>query len=73
MRFEQRDGELNVRQIGAAVVRPEGVGIVVEFGPADGPPLTRLLLSKSEATHLSAALRGVIGGRDEEIILVEDA
>lgn len=72
MRFEQRDGDLIARPIGAAVVRPEGVGIVVEFGPADGPPLMRLVLSKSEATQLSAAVRGVLGGRDEEIILVEE-
>ena len=71
MRFEQRDGEHVVRPVGAAVVRPEGVGIVVEFGPADGPPLTRLVLSKSEATQLSAALRGVLGGRAEQVILVE--
>lgn len=73
MRFEQRDGEPGIRPIGAAVVRPAGAGIVIDFGPADGPPLIRLALSKSEATQLSAALRGVLGGRDEEIILVEES
>jgi hypothetical protein len=72
MRIEMMDGELTVRPVGAAVVRPDETGVVVEFGPADGPPLTKLRLSKQEANQLSAALKAVINGREEEIILVED-
>lgn len=66
------DGELSIRPVGAAVVRPDTPGVVVELGPADGPALTRLRLSAREATQLSNALKSVINGRDEEIILVEE-
>jgi hypothetical protein len=72
MRLEQRDGALSTRQVGAAVVRPEGMSIFVELGPADGPPHTRVILSKNEATQLVSALRGVLAGRSEEIILTEE-
>jgi hypothetical protein len=72
MRIEQRDGEFAVRQIGAAVVRSEAAGVVVELGPADGPPLTRLILTKSEATQLGSVLRRVLGGRKEQVILIEE-
>jgi hypothetical protein len=72
VRIEIMDGETTIRPVGAAVVRPDLKGVVVEFGPADGPALTRLRLSSQEATQLSNALRAVINGRDEEIILVED-
>lgn len=72
MRIEMMDGELTVRPVGAAVVRPDGTGVMVEFGPADGPALTKLRLSQQEAKQLSAALNSVLNGREEEIILVED-
>ncbi|MCC6793231.1 MAG: hypothetical protein IT336_16220 [Thermomicrobiales bacterium] len=72
MRIELLDGEPSTRLVGAAVVRPDRAGIVVDFGPADGPPLTHLRLSIAEAKRLSAALKAVVDGRDEEILLVED-
>lgn len=72
MRLEILDGDRISRQVGAAVVRPDGIALTLEFGPADGPAITRLVLSKSEAKQLVAALRGVLAGRDEEIILVEE-
>jgi hypothetical protein len=72
MRIESMDGELTLRLVGAAVVRSDRQGLVVEFGPADGPPLTKLRLSTSEAKQLGAALKAVIDGRDEAVILVEE-
>jgi hypothetical protein len=66
------DGVTTVRPVGAAVVRADSKNVVVEFGPADGPPLARLHLSAREATQLSNALKTVINGRNEEILLVED-
>lgn len=72
MRLEIIDDELVVRPVGAAVVRSKPSGVVVEFGPADGPPLVRLLLTKAEVSQLGNALKSVLNGRSEEIILVED-
>jgi hypothetical protein len=72
MRFEIMDGEMTVRPVGAAVVRPDVTGVMIEFGPADGPPLTKLRLSTQEANRLSTALKAVINGRDEEILLVDE-
>lgn len=72
MRFEMLDGDQIHRQVGATVVRPDGIGLALEFGPADGPAVTRLIVSKSEATRLVAALRAVLNGRAEEIILAEE-
>jgi hypothetical protein len=72
MRLEFIDDDPIVRPIGAAVVRPDTTGVVVELGPADGPPLARLQLTKDEVTQLGNALKAVVNGRSEAIILVED-
>jgi hypothetical protein len=73
VRIEIMDSETSIRPAGAAVVKPDvRGGVVVEFGPADGPPMTRLRLSKREANQLGNALKAVINGRDEEILLVEE-
>jgi hypothetical protein len=72
MRLEIIDDEPIVRPVGAAVVRPHATGVVVELGPADGPPLARLRLTKDEVTQLGNALKAVVNGRSEAIILVED-
>jgi len=72
MRFEKRVNEALTRIIGAAVVRPDGSGLVIEFGPADGPPHIVLRMSKNEAAQLIAGLRSVSAGGDEEIILTEE-
>ena len=59
--------------VGAAVVRPAPNGLVVlEFGPADGPPIVRLTLSDAEALRLSATVAAVINGGDEQILIVDD-
>ncbi len=59
--------------IGAAVVRPEGNGgIVLELGPADGPPHLRLLLTNAEAMRLSATVRGVASGDSEQVLIVDE-
>ena len=71
MRYEQRESEALTHQIGAAVVRPDGSGLVVEFGPADGPPHILLRMTKHEASQLIAGLRSVMSGGAEEIILIE--
>lgn len=72
MRWELLNGEEIVRQIGAAVVRDDTGGMVLEFGPADGPPTTRLRLSAAEAHRLVAAVKAVANGKHEEIILADD-
>lgn len=72
MRIELLDGELSIRPAGAAVVRAVETGVIIDFGPADGPPLSRLRLTSGEATQLSAALKSVASGKHEEIILVEE-
>jgi hypothetical protein len=72
VRIEIMDGQLMARPIGAAVVRPNHNGVVVELGPADGPPLTRIFLSKDEASQVRKALHAVLNGRNEEIILVDE-
>ena len=61
------------RDIGAAVVRQHpGGGMVLELGPADGPPHVRLTLSTEEATRLTGAIQAVSGGRGEAIVMVDD-
>ena len=61
------------RQVGAAVVRPSPTGgVLLELGPADGPPHVRLTLSAEEATRLSATVHAVAHGGSEAILLVED-
>jgi hypothetical protein len=69
MRIELLDGQPATRVLGGAVVRADAAQIIVEFGSADGPPNTRLRLSQSEATQLAAALKSVLNGGNEEIIL----
>jgi hypothetical protein len=65
-------GELG-RSIGAAVVRPEGGGgVVLELGPADGPPHFRLILTNAEAVRLSATVRGVASGDTERVLIVDE-
>jgi len=71
MRLELLDQEDNQRTIGAIVVTKDGSDISIDAGPADGLPLMRLKLSRSEALQLSANLRAVANGRDEEILLGE--
>ena len=60
------------RDVGAVVVRrgPAG-GVLLELGPADGPPYLRLVLTGAEATRLSATLQSIVNGRDEEILITE--
>jgi hypothetical protein len=72
MRFEMLNGDELIRQIGAAVVREDGAGLIIEFGPADGPPMNRLRLSSDEAHRLLQAVRTVLNGKHEEIILADD-
>ena len=68
---EGPDSEVR-REIGAVVARasPNG-GLAVEFGPADGAPLIRIVMSKAEAHRLRSALDAVITGRDEEIVITD--
>jgi hypothetical protein len=73
MRLEQRDGEETNRPVGAAVVRTVGGGdVVLELGPADGPPMMRLKMSATEAMRLAAAVQAVAHGGGESILIVED-
>ena len=46
--------------------------MVVDLGTADGAPFLRLCLTKNEAHRLSANLRAVANGRDEEILLADE-
>lgn len=60
------------RDIGAVVARPTPAGgVLLEFGPADGPPRFRLTVSNGEAVRLAATLHAVANGRGEEIVITE--
>lgn len=73
MRLVLLDGGDQVRAIGAAVVRSDPSGsVVLELGPADGPPHLRLTLDNDEAIRLAATLEGAAHGRGEVILIVED-
>jgi hypothetical protein len=73
MRLERLDEDDAARAIGAAVVRSVGSReIVLEFGPADGPPLVRLTMSHSEAMRLTAAAQAVVQSGGETILIVDD-
>jgi hypothetical protein len=71
MRIELQDQEENQRTIGAIVVTQDGGDISIDAGPADGLPIVRLKVSRQEALKLSANLRAVANGRDEEVLLDE--
>ena len=73
MRLERLDGEETGRAVGAAVVRAVGSGeIVLEFGPADGPPHVRLTMSHTEAMRLTSATQAVVQSGGESILIVDD-
>lgn len=71
MRIELQDQGENQRTIGAIVVTQDGGDISIDAGPADGLPIVRLKISRQEALKLSANLRAVANGRDEEVLLDE--
>ncbi len=73
MRLVRLDGEETGRAVGAAVVRAVGSGeIVLELGPADGPPLIRLTMSHAEAMRLTSATQAVVQGGGESILIADD-
>ena len=70
MKLELFDGVDTVRQIGAVVVKSLTNGeLQVDFGPADGAPNIRIVMSRDEAFELGSALHGLDG---ERVILVDD-
>lgn len=72
MRLEVMDAQVQVRPVGAAVVRGGRNGaVVVEFGPADGPAHIRLTLSRAEAMRLCTTIQTVAHAGGEEIMIVE--
>jgi hypothetical protein len=72
MRLELLDHEDSQRTIGAIVVTKDGTETVsIDAGPADGLPLVRIKLSRAQALQLSANLRAVANGRDEEVLLAD--
>ncbi|MEA2525673.1 MAG: hypothetical protein QOF01_1971 [Thermomicrobiales bacterium] len=73
MRLERLGGEEAGREVGAAVVRAVGAReIVLELGPADGPPLVRLTMSHTEAMRLTSAAQTVVQSGGESILIVDD-
>jgi hypothetical protein len=70
VKLERFDGEETSRIIGAVVLKslPNGE-IEVDFGPADGAPVVRIVMSQDEAFELGSALHGL---DDERVILVDD-
>ena len=70
VKLELFDGEETSRMIGAVVLKslPNGE-IEVDFGPADGAPLVRFVMSQDAAFELGSALHGLDG---ERVILVDD-
>jgi hypothetical protein len=70
VKLELFEGEEPSRIIGAVVLKalPSGE-IEVDFGPADGAPIVRLVMSQDAAFELGSALHGLDG---ERVILVDD-
>ncbi len=70
MKLQLFNGEETVRTIGAVVVKLLANGeIQIDFGPADGAPNVRVVMSRDEAFELGSALHGLDG---ERVILVDD-
>lgn len=70
MKLELFNGGGTIRVIGAVVLKSLSNGeIQVDFGPADGAPNARFIMSQDEAFELGAALHGLDG---ERVILVDD-
>ncbi len=66
------DGEHEIKQdIGAIVTRAIPGKLVMEIGPADGPPHLRLTLTSSEAVQLGTILQKIASGGGEEILLAD--
>jgi len=61
------------RDVGAAVVRAAQTGgLLLELGPADGPPMVRLSFSTAEAARLSNTLHTIGANGGEAILMVDD-
>jgi hypothetical protein len=61
------------RTIGAAVVRAgTNGGVVLDFGPADGPPQIRLVLSQAEAIQLGKSVREVANDGGEAVLIIDE-
>lgn len=70
-RSEPENGEVTW-DVGAAVARTTpGGGVMLELGPADGPPHLRLSLSSAEAKRLASTVQGVVTNGGEEILIVD--
>ena len=68
MKLELFDGDETVRVVGAVVVKALAKGEVqVDFGPADGAPNVRLVMSQDEAFELGSALH--MAGRSDEALV----
>ena len=73
MQLETVDGEDTSRVIGAVVVRTNAGGdVIVDFGPADGPPLVRVRMDNDEAQEFSSAIKAVADGGNETVLIVDD-
>ncbi len=71
-RHEPVNGEVTW-DVGAAVARTTpGGGVMLELGPADGPPHLRLSLSSAEALRLASTVQGVAANGGEGILIVDD-
>lgn len=67
------EGETEVRRdVGAVVARAAQGGVVLEFGPSDGPPHLRLALNSGEAARLIATIQGIVNGGREGILIVDE-
>jgi hypothetical protein len=70
VKLELFDGDETVRVVGAVVVKALAKDEVqVDFGPADGAPNVRLVMSQDEAFELGSALHGLDDG--ERVILID--
>lgn len=69
----EKAGSTIKRDVGAAVVRAEQAGgVLLELGPADGPPMVRLIFSTAEATRLSNTLHTIGANGGEAILMVDE-
>jgi hypothetical protein len=73
MRLDLLNGEENVRDIGAVVVRASTNGeLCLELGPADGPPRVVLKMTTAEAGQLTSAVQTISQSGGETILIFQE-
>ncbi|CAN5643170.1 hypothetical protein BH23CHL5_BH23CHL5_11110 [soil metagenome] len=73
MLLDPMDGGEVSRVIGAVVIRSLKTGeVLIDLGPADGPPLVRLRLDRSQAIDFATGVNNVAETGGEKVLLMDD-